>query len=121
LMESGVSWLPAYLWRLTKFWKGLRSEIPWVSDPPASIVRDRVKMTLQPFDAPPDTGGIMRLMEHIGSDEMLLFSTDYPHWQFEGQGAMPEGFDKALAAKIMAENPLRAYPRLKDPQGATPT
>ena len=35
LMESGVTWLPAYLWRLTKFWKGLRSEIPWVSDPPA--------------------------------------------------------------------------------------
>ncbi len=34
LMESGVTWLPAYLWRLTKFWKGLRSEIPWVSDPP---------------------------------------------------------------------------------------
>jgi len=24
LMESGVSWLPAFLWRLTKFWKGLR-------------------------------------------------------------------------------------------------
>ena len=54
LMESGVTWLPAYLWRLTKFWKGLRSEVPWVSDPPATIVRDRVRLTLQPFDAPPD-------------------------------------------------------------------
>ena len=39
------TWLPAYLWRLTKFWKGLRSEIPWVSDPPSSIVRDRVRLT----------------------------------------------------------------------------
>ncbi len=56
LMESGVTWLPAYLWRLTKFWKGLRSEIPWVSDPPTSIIRDRVRLTLQPFDAPPDAG-----------------------------------------------------------------
>lgn len=121
LIESGVSWLPAYLWRLTKFWKGLRSEIPWVSDPPASIVRDRVKMTLQPFDGPPDQGGAMRLMEHIGSDEILLFSTDYPHWQFDGQGAMPEGFDAVLVRKIMAENPLRAYPRLNDIKGVTPT
>jgi predicted TIM-barrel fold metal-dependent hydrolase len=121
LMESGVSWLPAYLWRLTKFWKGLRAEIPWVSDPPSSIVRDRVRMTLQPFDAPPDDGGIARLMEHMGSDEFLLFSTDYPHWQFEGLAALPAGLDPTLAAKIMAENPLRTYARLNDLKGATLT
>jgi hypothetical protein len=114
LMESGVTWLPAYLWRLTKFWKGLRSEIPWVADPPASIVRDRVRLTLQPFDAPPDTGSVMRLIEHIGSDEMLLFSTDYPHYQFDAAGPIPEGLDKGLADKIMAENPLRTYVRLNE-------
>src|SRR5215468_5400297 len=27
LMESGCSWLPAHLWRLTKYWRGLRMEI----------------------------------------------------------------------------------------------
>lgn len=117
LMESGVTWLPAFMWRLTKFWKGLRSEIPWVSDPPSSIIRDRVRLTVQPFDAPTDDGGVARLIEHIGSDEMLLFSTDYPHWQFDGLAALPAGFDAALAKKIMADNPLRTYPRLQ-PQTA---
>jgi len=117
LMESGVTWLPAYLWRLTKFWKGLRSEIPWVSDPPGSIVRDRVRLTLQPFDGPPDAGSVMRVMEHIGSDEMLLFSTDYPHWQFDGLAAIPEGLDPGLAQKIMAENPRRTYARLNQTAG----
>jgi predicted TIM-barrel fold metal-dependent hydrolase len=114
LMESGVSWLPAYLWRLTKFWKGLRSEIPWVADPPASIVRERVRLTIQPFDAPPDPGGIDRLLEHIGSDEMLLFATDYPHWQFEGDAALPAGLSPRLRQKIMADNPLRTYARLRE-------
>lgn len=114
LMESGVTWLPAYLWRLTKFWKGLRSEIPWVADPPASVVRERVRLTLQPFDGPPDPAAVMRVMEHIGSDETLLFSTDYPHWQFEGTAAIPEGLDAGLAQKIMAENPLRTYPRMRE-------
>ncbi len=94
LMESGVTWLPAYLWRLTKFWKGLRSEIPWVSDPPSSIVRDRVRLTLQPFDAPPDPSSVMRLIDHIGSDEMLLFSTDYPH--VEGGRRPMERFEASL-------------------------
>ncbi len=114
LMESGVSWLPAYLWRLTKFWKGLRSEIPWVSDPPATIVRERVRLTMQPFDAPPDAGGVSRLMEHIGSDDMLLFATDYPHWQFDGNAAMPDGLSPGLKQKIMTDNPLRTYARLRE-------
>lgn len=114
LMESGVSWLPAYLWRLTKFWKGLRSEIPWVSDPPGSIIRDRVRLTLQPFDAPPDTASVTRLIDHIGSDEMLLFSTDYPHWQFEGMQPLPAGLDAELTRKIMLDNPLRTYMRLTE-------
>lgn len=115
LMESGVTWLPAYIWRFTKFWKGLRSEIPWVADPPMSIIRERVRLTLQPFDGPPDAAAVMRVIEHLGSDEMLLFSTDYPHFQFEGTAAIPEGLDRGLAEKIMAENPLRTYSRLTQP------
>ncbi len=114
LLESGISWLPAHLWRLTKFWKGLRSEIPWVNDPPTQIVRERVRLTLQPLDAPPEPSQVMRLMDHLGSDEMLLFSTDYPHWQFEGVAALPEGLEPGLARKIMVDNPLRTYVRLKE-------
>jgi predicted TIM-barrel fold metal-dependent hydrolase len=49
---------------------------------------------------------------------MLLFSTDYPHWQFDGENPLPEGLDPALAAKIMAENPLKTYQRLKQRETA---
>jgi uncharacterized protein len=114
LMESGVSWLPAYLWRFTKFWKGLRSEVPWVSDPPAEIVREHVRLTIQPFDAPPDAASIDRLMNQIGSEEILLFATDYPHWQFDGDQAMPAGISPRLRNKMMADNPRRTYLRLRE-------
>ncbi len=34
LIESGVTWLPPYLWRLSKFWRGVRNEVPWIDRPP---------------------------------------------------------------------------------------
>jgi predicted TIM-barrel fold metal-dependent hydrolase len=119
LLESGVSWLPAHLWRLTKFWKGVRSEIPWVTQPPTAIVRERVRLTVQPLDIPTldgqdDAGALDRLIEHLGSDDMLLFATDYPHWQFDGMAALPAGLSAALRRKIMVDNPLRTYARLRE-------
>ena len=52
------------------------------------------------------------IIEEIGSEEMLLFSTDYPHWHFEGTDAMPDGLPDGLVTKICVDNPLETYPRL---------
>lgn len=114
LIESGFTWLPGYLWRLTKYWRGLRNEIPWVHLSPTEIVRERVRFTLQPFDAPPDPGDIARVLDHAGSEELLLFSTDYPHWQFDGDDALPKGLSPELVRKVMIDNPLKTYPRLME-------
>jgi predicted TIM-barrel fold metal-dependent hydrolase len=67
---------------------------------------------LQPIDAPPDTSARKQLLDQIGSDKMLLFSTDYPHWYFEGNDAVPKSIPVELARKIMVDNPLQTYPRL---------
>ncbi|MBV9786221.1 MAG: amidohydrolase [Acidisphaera sp.] len=114
LIESGFTWLPACLWRLTKFWRGLRPEVPWVDRSPAQIVREHVRLTLQPVDGPPDAEQFERFWEHMGSDALLLFSSDYPHWQFEGDTPLPPGLPNALARKIMVDNPIATYPRLKE-------
>jgi predicted TIM-barrel fold metal-dependent hydrolase len=113
LAESGFTWLPAHLWRLTKYWRGLRAEIPWVDRTPTEIARDHFRLTLQPVDAPPTAADFERLMEHMGSDKMLLFSTDYPHHQFDGNAVLPEGLSPTLARKIMVDNPKNTYPRLQ--------
>jgi len=48
------------------------------------------------------------------SDELLLFSTDYPHWQFDGDEVLPEGLSSDLVRKIMIDNPQATYGRLKE-------
>jgi len=113
--EAGFTWLPTLLWRTNKEWRGVRPEVPWIDRPPAEIVREHVRFTLQPVDAPagePDK--LLRTLEHIGSDRVLLFSTDYPHWHFDGEEALPDGLPESMIRKILNDNPLDAYPRLRD-------
>ena len=45
---------------------------------------------------------------------MLLFATDFPHWQFDGDEVLPAGPAKPLLRKILVDNPLATYPRLKE-------
>jgi hypothetical protein len=112
LIESGVTWVPAFLWRFSKFWRGLRSEIPWVDRTPAEIFRDHFRLTIQPFDAPDDAATVARTIEHLGSDDMLLYASDYPHWQFDGDQVLPRGLSPELRRKVMVENPRKIYSRL---------
>ena len=114
LAESGVTWLPTFLWRAVKTWRALRSEVPWVQRSPAEIVREQVRLTVQPLDAPPDPAALDRVLDQIGSDEVLLFSTDYPHWHFDGDDPVPPGLPAGLVQRMLHDNPLATYPRLKE-------
>ena len=114
LIESGVTWLPAFLWRAIKTWRGVRAEVPWVERSPAETIRENIRLTVQPIDAPRDTGVVERIVEQIDSDRMLLFASDYPHWQFEGDAVLPSGLSADLLQRIRVDNPLETYPRLKE-------
>jgi predicted TIM-barrel fold metal-dependent hydrolase len=112
LMESGVSWLPAFMWRANKTWRGVRVEVPWIDREPAAIMRDHIRLTTQPFDAPPDAAGVADIIDMIGSDKMFLFASDYPHWQFDGDDAIPPHLPANIVSRMCADNPLETFPRL---------
>jgi predicted TIM-barrel fold metal-dependent hydrolase len=113
LIESGVTWLPAFLWRAIKSWRGLRGETPWLTRSPADLVRQHVRLTMQPFDAP-GAAEVERMLDHIDSGELLLFATDFPHWHFDGTQALPPGLSPDLVRRMTVENPLATYPRLQE-------
>ncbi len=114
LIESGVTWVPAYLWRLSKFWRGVRFEVPWVDRPPTEIFREHFRLTIQPLDAPDSPDQVARAIEHLRSEDLLLYSSDYPHWQFEGDEVLPPTIPDKLKRKILVDNPLATYIRLKE-------
>jgi len=109
LNEGGWTWLPSLFWRLDKEWRGLRRETPWVDRLPSEIIRQNVRASLEPIDAPPKPGLLLDILEQIGSEEFLMFSTDYPH----NHGAQLDDFlsviPTPLREKIMGQNAAAFY------------
>lgn len=109
-IEGGFAWLPALMWRFDKDWKGLRREVPWVDRPPSEVVRDHIRMTIAPLDHPDPPEFMLDVIDQLLCDEMLMFSTDYPHAHFDDPAdAMPHGLSEELRTKIMSGNALATY------------
>jgi predicted TIM-barrel fold metal-dependent hydrolase len=111
LIEGGFTWMPSLMWRIDKEWKGLRHNTPWVKRLPSDYMREHIRLTIQPVDAP-DAKQLRQMIEQMDSDEMLMFSTDYPHWHFDTPAdALPIALEEPLLTKILAEN-ARSFYRL---------
>ena len=110
LIESGFTWLPSLMWRLDKDWKALRREIPWVRRLPSEYIRDHIRLTLQPQDAPADPRWLIETIDMLGADDLLMFSTDYPHWHFDTPDqAIPRELPEAIKQKVLVENASSFY------------
>ena len=109
LVEGGFTWLPSLMWRMDKEWKGLRHNTPWVKRPPSDYMREHIRLTVQPVDAPADLTLLRETVEQMESDEMLLFGTDYPHYQFDDPAAAWPLADPDLARKVFYDNAAAFY------------
>jgi predicted TIM-barrel fold metal-dependent hydrolase len=108
LLEGGFSWLGPAMWRMDKEWKGLRRDIPWVKQPPSQTIREHIKVSAQPQDAGP-AEHFRHVVEWLGSDEMLMFASDYPHGHVDRISSLLEVLPEQSHGKLMAGNALTHY------------
>jgi uncharacterized protein len=111
IMEGGFAWVPSLMWRLDKHWKRLREEVPFLKRPPSAYIREHMWFTTQPMEEPNNPKHLLQVIEHFGSDDMLMFSTDYPHWDFDDPDrAFQVKLPSELKLKIFSENARALYP-----------
>ena len=110
LVEGGFAWVPGAMWRMDATWKAVRSEVPWLRRRPSEYVRDHVRFTTQPMEEPPDPRFLNQLIDMLGSDELLLFASDYPHWDFDDpRRALPPTLGDDLRQKMLWSNAATFY------------
>jgi uncharacterized protein len=108
-LEGGFTWLPHLMWRMDREYKSLRQEVPWVTRPPSEIVREQVRLATQPAeDLTRDE--LLKVVDLIGSEDVLMFATDYPHFDFDSPlRSLPPRLPEGLERKILYENARDFY------------
>jgi predicted TIM-barrel fold metal-dependent hydrolase len=69
-----------------------------------------MRLTIQPFDVPPRPALIREWLDQLGSDEMLLYASDYPHVHAgDAESTLLQHLPVALANKIRHGNAQAFY------------
>jgi predicted TIM-barrel fold metal-dependent hydrolase len=109
-IEGGFGWLPSLLWRMDRSWEQLGEEVPHLERPPSTYVRQQLWLTTQPMEEPARPAHFRQLLEQIDMADRLMFSTDYPHWDFDAPDrAFPVKLPPELERRFLAENALALY------------
>lgn len=109
MIEGGILWLPPILWRLDKNWKALRQTSPWIDRLPSEIVQEHILMTTQPIEEPPHLEYFRSMLEMFDAGQMIMFSSDFPHWDGDTPDFSARHFPDAIRARVMGENARALY------------
>jgi predicted TIM-barrel fold metal-dependent hydrolase len=80
-IESGLAWLPFMMQRLDNEYMMRSSEAPALKRKPSDYMRE-MYFTSQPMEMT-DMAALEQTFRMIKAESQLLYSSDYPHWDFD--------------------------------------
>jgi predicted TIM-barrel fold metal-dependent hydrolase len=109
MAEPGVSWLPWLSAQLDANYELMKTESKWVRKWPSEYLHDHFAVTTQPCEGTAENRHefIEDLCFVDGIEDMLVFSSDYPHWDTDEPSYISSIFPKAWHRKVFYENAAR--------------
>jgi len=81
-IESGLAWLPFIMQRLDNEYMMRTADAPALKKLPSDYIRD-MYFTNQPMERTGDMALLETTFRVIKAETQLLYSSDYPHWDFD--------------------------------------
>ncbi|MFF3571959.1 amidohydrolase family protein [Nocardia jiangxiensis] len=109
LLDCGFAWLPGFLWRLNKDWKGLWREVPWVKRPPVDYFYEHFRVATAPAHLPRDPRQAREVLDMLRAPELLMFGSGHPHPHAEHTGLDLAALPQQHLAAIVRNNAAAHY------------
>ena len=82
---------------------------PWLTRPPSEIVAEHIRLTTQPIEEPQQQEHFEQMLAMFPAGQMLMFSSDFPHWDGDTPDFCARAFPPAMRPQVMSENARRLY------------
>jgi len=108
-VESGLAWVPFLMQRLDHEFLMRPSEAPLLRRPPSTYIREMF-FTSQPLERT-DMALTKATFDAIHAESQLMFSSDWPHWDFDLPGSITTlpFLDERAKRNILGLNAARAF------------
>jgi hypothetical protein len=109
-IESGLAWLPFIMQRLDNEYMMRTADAPELKRLPSEYIRD-MYYTNQPMEKTGDMGLLETTFRVIKAETQLLYSSDYPHWDFDLPSVIYDlpFLNEAQKHQILGGNALRVF------------
>jgi predicted TIM-barrel fold metal-dependent hydrolase len=105
-IEAGISWIVPMMWRVENLWSVLGGRCQRSAQ---EYLRENLRFTTQPLEEPDNLKHLHKLLEWAGADRSVMFSTDYPHFDFDHPSQVERRMPPAVRSRIMSENAIETY------------
>lgn len=108
-IEGGIAWLPHLMWRMDKNYKALRDTVPWLRKLPSAYIREHVLLTTQPIEEPDNPQHLEQIYTMIDAEHTVMFSSDYPHWDYDNPMMALPPLPRAMKRGIMGMTAAKLF------------
>lgn len=110
--EAGVGWIPYFLERFDHEYHNHAEDAPMLEKAPSEYILDQCYFTSQPLEGIKNPQYINNIVDLFDGGENLLFSTDYPHFDFDNADVVKKSlstFDQQQIENIYGQTALDVY------------
>lgn len=110
-IEHDTFWVPGLMWHMDADWKAVRDYTPWVKRAPSEYIRGHIRFGTQPMEEPPAQGDLDTLLRWMHADEILMYASDFPHWDWDEPTGIVSKLPEEMRRKVFVENARSFYRR----------
>jgi predicted TIM-barrel fold metal-dependent hydrolase len=90
-------------------WEQNKEAFPDLRQAPSEYIRDHVRFNTQPVEEPETNEQLRQLLELMDGDELLLYASDFPHWDFDNPDRTLTTVSPEVRRRIFADNASEVF------------